>query len=119
MFRLAHAPSLDIFRDGTAGVPLEAGLQLALAHAGYAGKAGEGNVKGVVIGNVAYHIFESFNICSGKRVCVLRCLLFLIVHHKSDSFRDLCFIEQRSGNAVPAVVFVSNSSFDIAGKSAA
>ena len=48
-------PSLlvDIFRDRASRVPLEAGFQLAFAHAGDSGEAGQLYVKVIMVGYVA------------------------------------------------------------------
>ena len=62
VLRLTHAPSLDILRDRASRVPLEAGFQLAFAHAGDSGEAGQRYVKGIMVGNVAYHVSQSLGI---------------------------------------------------------
>lgn len=105
MLRLTHAPPLDILRDGTAGMPLEADLELARAHAGDVCQALKRNVKGVMVGDIAYHVFESLHILSGKRARMLCRLLFLIIHNEGDRFCDLCLVEKRRRYPLAAIVF--------------
>lgn len=58
MLRLTHAPPLNILRHGAAHLPLEAGFQLALAHARDTGQPLQRDIKGVVIGNIAHHVLQ-------------------------------------------------------------
>lgn len=55
---LTHSPPLNVLRDAASELPLEAALELRLAHAGDARKALERDIKGVVVGNVADHILQ-------------------------------------------------------------
>ena len=105
MLCLAHAPALDILRNGTSSIAFEAGLELALTHTGNARETGEGNIKGIVVGNITGDISESFNIFYGKRVGVFGCLLFLIVHNKSNRLGDICFVKEGRSRTFSAVVF--------------
>ena len=104
MFRLTHAPSLNVFRDGAAGVPLKAGLELACTHAGDACKTIQRDVKGVMIGDIAHYITKPCNILFGKWVCIFCRLFFLIVHNKGDGIRYLGLIEKRRRHAFAPVV---------------
>ena len=58
VLRLTHAPPLNILRHGAAHLPLEAGFQLALAHARDTGQPLQRDIKGVVIGNIAHHVLQ-------------------------------------------------------------
>ena len=49
---------LNVLRDAASELPLEAALELRLAHAGDARKALERDIKGVVVGNVADHVLQ-------------------------------------------------------------
>lgn len=58
VLRLTHAPPLNILRHGAAHLPLEAGFQLALAHARDTSQPLQWDIKGVVIGNIAHHVLQ-------------------------------------------------------------
>lgn len=62
VFRLTHPPPLNILRDAASELPLEAALQLCLAHARDAGKPFKRDVKGIVVGDVAYNLEKQFGI---------------------------------------------------------
>ncbi len=111
MFRLTHAPPLDIFRDSASGVPLKVGFELACAHAGDACKTIQWNVKGVMIGNIAHYITNPRNILFGKRVCIFCRLFFLIVHNEGDGFRDLCLVEKRRRYTFAPIVLYLKQQF--------
>lgn len=66
VLRLAHSPPLNVLRDAASELPLEAALELRLAHAGDARKALERDIKGVVVGNVADHVLQP--LCVRRRL---------------------------------------------------
>ena len=104
MLRLTHSPPLNVLRDAASELPLEAALELRLAHAGDARKALERDIKGVVVGNVADHVLQPLRVCRRQGALPPLTLPLPCVHHQRDGLRDLGLIEQCRGRSIAAIV---------------
>ena len=134
MLCLAHTPSLNIFRNGTASVPLETGFQFAFTHTGDAGKAGQRNVKHARRQRIALRSRLPSDACQGVQalcghdsrrnslhhlVCDRYALGYLIMgivadlvagagHYKSKKINSLSYILLSLGGTGSYLVFFAN-----------
>ena len=105
VLRLAHSPALNILRDAAAELALKATLELAFAHTGDARQALQGNIEGVMIGNIADHVLQALRVRRRKEALPPLALPFPGVHHQGDGLRDLRLVEKRRRRALAPVIF--------------
>ena len=101
---MAHSPPLNVLRDAAPELPLEAALELRLAHACDACKAFERDIEGVVVGNVADRVLQPLRVRRRQGVLPPLALQLPCIHHQRDGLRDLGLIEQCRGRSIAAIV---------------